>query len=270
MPVALKTYDRLRDAVAALGSETGSRYLGGGTLLVRNLIEGSVQASSMIRSTERSMTEIRPAGGRITVGAGVTMAQIAAHPDLKFLAPVARTIGGPAIRNMATVGGNLFAPYPYGDFAVAMLALEATVSVQSGYSPRDTALDEFLLSADRGNRAVVAAITFRRPESDRAFRYVKMSRTHPKGASVVSIAAHLPASGGRLSSPRVAYGAMAPTAIRAKAVEAALNGKTLDEAGIAQALAVATEGCHPQTDPFASDWYRREVLPVYLKRLLLS
>lgn len=270
MPVALKTYDRLRDAVAALGSETGARYFGGGTLLVRNLTEGSVQATSMIRSTERAITEIRPSGSRVTIGAGVTMAQVAAHPDLKFLVSVARSIGGPAIRNMATVGGNLFAPYPYGDFAVAMLALEATVSVQSGYSPRDMPLDEFLTSSDRSGRAVIGAITFRRPEPDSAFRYVKFSRTHPKGASVVSIAAHLPASGGRLSSPRVAYGAMAPTAIRARAVEAALNGKTLDEAGIAQALAVATDGCAPQTDPFASDWYRREVLPVYLKRLLLG
>lgn len=270
MPVALKTFDRLRDAVAALGSENSARFLGGGTLLVRHIHEGSVNATSMIRSTERAMKEIRPAGGRITIGAGVTMAEVAAHPDLRFLVPVAKSIGGPPIRTMASVGGNLFAPYPYGDFAVAMIALEATVSVQSGYSPRDMAIEDFLTSSDRGNRAVVAAITFRRPENESAFRYIKFTRTHPKGASVVSIAAHLPQSGGRLSSPRIAYGAMAPTAIRAKAVEAALNGKTLDEAGIAQALSVATDGCKPLTDAFASEWYRREVLPVYLKRLLLG
>jgi CO/xanthine dehydrogenase FAD-binding subunit len=270
MPVALKTFDRLRDAVAALGSENTARYLGGGTLLVRNIHEGSVHASSMIRSTERGMTEIRPAGSRITIGAGVTMAEVAAHPDLQFLRPVANTIGGPPIRSMATVGGNLFAPYPYGDFAVAMIALEATVSVQSGYSPRDMAVEDFLTSSDRNNRAVVGAITFRRPDSPQAFKFAKFSRTHPKGASVLSIAAHLPASGGRLSNPRVAYGAMAPTAMRAKAVETALNGKSLDEAGIEPALKVATEGTKPRTDPFATEWYRREVLPVYLKRLLLS
>ena len=34
---------------------------------------------------------------------------------------------------MGTVGGNLFAPSPFGDLAVALLALDATVSVQSGY-----------------------------------------------------------------------------------------------------------------------------------------
>ena len=55
------------------------------------------------------------------------MAKILAHPGLAFLHPVAREIGGPAVRAMATVGGNLFAPAPYGDFAVALLALGAEV-----------------------------------------------------------------------------------------------------------------------------------------------
>jgi CO/xanthine dehydrogenase FAD-binding subunit len=56
-----------------------------------------------------------------------------------------------------------------------------------------------------------------------AFRRRKASRVKPKGAAVVSIAAHLPNLGGRVSNARVAYGAMAPTAVRAKGVERALQ-----------------------------------------------
>ena len=41
--------------------------------------------------------------------------------------------------------------------------------------------------------------------------------------------------GGRVSNARVAYGAMAPTAVRAKAAERALEGRALDEAGVAAA-----------------------------------
>jgi len=63
---------------------------------------------------------------------------------------------------------------------------------------------------------------------------------------------------------------MGPTPLRAKAAEAALNGATLDEAGIAQALAVATDGLSPVDDALASGWYRREVAPVHLKRLIIS
>ncbi len=269
MAVALKTFERMRDAVSALGADAGARYLGGGTLLVRDLNDGDLGVTTLVRSTERGIAEIRVSGSRVTLGASVTMAQVAAHPDLRFLRPVANSIGGPAIRNMATVGGNLFAPYPFGDMAVALLVLEATVSVQSGMSGRDILLEDFLASADRQNRAVISAVTFRRPDAERNFRFLKVSRTKPKGPPVLSIAAHLLTSGSRVSSARVAYGAMAPTAMRAKAVEAALVGKSLDESGIAAALEVAAGGCAPRTDPYASEWYRREVLPVHLKRLLL-
>jgi CO/xanthine dehydrogenase FAD-binding subunit len=269
MTLALKSFDRLRDAAAALGADAGARYLGGGTLLVRDINEGDVSITTLVRTSERALGEIRP-GLRITIGAGVTMAQVAAHPELRFLKRVASSIGGPAIRNMATVGGNFFAPYPFGDFCVALIALGATVSVQSGASARDIPVEDFLVSAERGNRALVTAVAFRRPEAERNFRFLKISRTRPKGPPVLSIAAHLTMGGTRVSAARIAYGAMAPTAMRAKAVEAALAGKVLDEAGIAAALSVATSGCAPLTDPYASEWYRREVLPVHLKRLLLG
>jgi xanthine dehydrogenase small subunit len=67
---------------------------------------------------------------------------------------------------------------------------------------------------------------------------------------------------------RVAYGAMAPTPIRARGVERALEGKSLDAGAIQAAKQAALEGCRPATDAIASEWYRREVLPVHLGRLL--
>jgi xanthine dehydrogenase small subunit len=63
---------------------------------------------------------------------------------------------------------------------------------------------------------------------------------------------------------------MAPTAMRAKAVERALEGRTLDESGVMAAVAVAAEGTSPANDAIASAWYRREVVGVHLRRLLLG
>jgi CO/xanthine dehydrogenase FAD-binding subunit len=63
---------------------------------------------------------------------------------------------------------------------------------------------------------------------------------------------------------------MAPTAIRAKSAERALEGRMLDESGIAAAVAAASEGTAPATDAIASAWYRREVVGVHLRRLLLG
>jgi CO/xanthine dehydrogenase FAD-binding subunit len=111
-------------------------------------------------------------------------------------------------------------------------------------------------------------VQFSRPQNAADFRFRKVSRVKPKGLAVMSIAAHLPNAGGRISQARIAYGAMAPTAVRARGVERALEGRTLDATSIQAAKAAALEGTHPATDAIASEWYRLEILPVHLGRLL--
>ncbi|RVB65285.1 xanthine dehydrogenase family protein subunit M [Mesorhizobium sp. M7A.F.Ca.CA.004.06.1.1] len=264
MALALQTFATVKDANAALKAQ-GTRYLGGGTLVVRAANEGDVSVSGLVRSTEPSLSTIAVAGGKVRIGASVTMAAIASHPELGTLAKAARAVGGPAIRNMATIGGNLFAPAPYGDFAVALLALDATVGTDDGQTPIET----FLANRD-GSRAVVTSVSFTLPKAD-SFRFLKVSRVKPKGVSVLSIAAVLElSSDGTVTSARIALGCMADRPMRARAAEKALIGRTLTADGIAPALAAAGDGISPITAPIASAWYRAEVLPVHLGRLLLA
>lgn len=264
MALALQTFSTVKDANAALKSQ-GTRYLGGGTLVVRAANEGDVSLFGLVRSTEPSLSTITISGGKARIGASVTMAVIARHPDLAPLARAARAVGGPAIRNMATVGGNLFAPTPYGDFTVALLALDATVSTDHGELP----IEEFLASR-YNSRGIVTAVSFAIPAQG-SFRFLKISRVKPKGVSVLSIAAVVEqAVDGAVSSARIALGCMADRPLRAIAAEKALLGKKLTRDGIAPALAVARDGTSPATDPIASAWYRNEVLPVHLGRLLLA
>ena len=268
MPVSVKTYAALDEAARALSASRSARFFGGGTLVMRWLNEGTQDFDTVIRVNDPAMRQVKPEGDHVTIGAGVTMAQVVANRDLAFLAPVARSIGGPAVRTMATVGGNLFAASPYGDFTVALLALDGTVNLAGG--ARSIRLEDFLKVRDREPRAVVASVTIARPRDPQAFRFLKVSRVKPKGISVMSIAAHLPQNAGRISNARVAYGAMGPTPLRVPEVERALEGKNLDPAGISSALAVATERLDPPTDALASSWYRREVASVHLRRLLLN
>ena len=270
MTVELQTFETLRDASSAVGRDPSARFLGGGTLLVRALNEDVAEFTTLVRCTDRVLTEIRASGSRVRIGAAVTMAGVIASPDLAFLHPAARAVGGPAVRAQATVGGNLLAPPPYGDFAAALLALDARVSVQSGYSPREIPIDEFLRSRDAMADAVVAGVELARPRDGRAFRFLKVSKVRPKGVSLLTIAARLEDSAGRLSGVRVAYSNMAPVPIRAAAVERALEGRRLERPNVETAAAVAADGCSPPTDAIASAWYRREVLPVHLSRLLLG
>jgi len=268
MSVTVKTFARLNEAASALSSERGAQFLGGGTLVMRAVNEADPSVATVIRSTDPGLQHLAVSSGRVELGAGVTMAAVLAERELAFLHPVARAVGGPAIRQAATVGGNLFAPSPYGDFAAALLALDATVMLAGGFGQRELPIEELLHRRERGN-TLVSGVAFKRPAAD-SFRFSKVTRVHPKGISVLSIAAQLPMTSGRVAGARIAYGAMGQTPLRAKAAERALEGRALDADGIAPALAVAADGTSPVDDPIASAWWRREILPVHLRRLLLG
>jgi CO/xanthine dehydrogenase FAD-binding subunit len=264
--ITVETFDTLDQAAAAM--EPGrdkTRFLGGGTLIMRGVNYGAQSFDRIVRTHDPVLRDIRPDASRIRIGAGVTMAQVMRSADLGFLAPVARSVGGPAVRNMATVGGNLFARAPFGDFATALLALDAIVHLSDG---SEIAVEGFLANR-HAQRALVSAVSVPRPMGQ-DFRFRKVTRTKPKGAAVMTIAAWLPQQGGRISQARLGFGGMGVEPMRAKAAEAALEGAPLDATGIARALDVATDGVEVLDNALASAWYRREVAPVHLRRLLLN
>jgi CO/xanthine dehydrogenase FAD-binding subunit len=264
MPLALKSFPAASDAAAALKG-AGTRYMGGGTLVVRAANEGDLSFDTIVRATDPALADIRIEGERVTLGASATMARIARHADLGELSRVARSIGGPAVRTMASVGGNLFAASPYGDFAVALLALDATVHTTQGEMP----IDAFIAGRD-GFAGIVTAMSFDR-SALLGLQFVKVSRIKPKGVSVLSIAAVLDEDeNGRITSARIALGCMADRPIRARPAERALAGAERMTDGIAAAVAAIGDGIDPPTDAIASAWYRAEVLPVHFRRLLLG
>lgn len=263
MSLLLQTYPTTREAGLALAAGS-ARYLGGGTLVVRAANEGDLSFDTLVRSSDPLLHRIEVLGDQVRLGASVTMATIARRADLAEIAPAARSVGGPAIRNMATVGGNLFAPTPYGDFSVALLALGAQVETDGG----SVDLDSFLGGRDKFG-GIVSAVRFGLPAPG-AFRFAKVSRVKPTGVSVLSIGAVIEMdAAGIITAARIALGCMAERPIRATMAEQALVGAKLTENGVAKAVEVVSHGIRPPTDPVASEWYRREVLPVHFRRLLL-
>lgn len=261
MSVSVETYPTLREAAQAVGER--ARFIAGGTLMMRAVNFGDQSFEKIVRAREADRS-IQSEGQGIRIGAGATMADILASRDVAFLHPVARVIGGPAVRNMATIGGNLFARAPFGDMATMLLALDATVEMADGQSQ---SMEAFLTARAR-MRSLVAAIRVPRAEP-REVRFAKVSRVKPKGPSMISIAVWL-RGGSLVEEARIAFGSMGPGPLRAKAAEQALRGRALDQDGIAQALAVCCEGLQPVDDELASAWYRSQVAPVHLKRLLLG
>lgn len=266
MSLALSTFASVDDASAAL-KQDGAHYLGGGTLTVRAVNEGDIAIKGYVRTTDSALAVIDISDGKARIGASVSMAAIARNNGLATISRAAKAVGGPAIRNMATVGGNLFACAPYGDFAVAIQALGASVHCTGG----DMDIDTFLAKRDGlFEGGIVTAVSFELPEVD-DFRFLKVSRIKPKGVSVLSIAATIKRDAkGTVTAARISLGCMGDRPMRAKSAEQALIGNQLTKTGIALAVASVSDGIDPITDGVASAWYRAEVLPVHFARLLLG
>ena len=192
MPLALQTYPTLAEAGSAL-KDAGARYLGGGTLVVRAANEGDVSLSTFVRSTDPALSAIKVEGGKATHRRfRDDGGRSPATPAWPRSPRRRKAVGGPAIRNMATVGGNLFAPAPYGDFAVALLALDATVQHRrSG----EFGIDDFLAGRDGKHvGAIVAAVSFNVAARPRTFRFAESVARQAEGR--LGAAASRPSSNG--------------------------------------------------------------------------
>ena len=84
----------------------------------------------------------------------------------------------------------------------------------------------------------------------------------------MSVALGARLAGSRLGAVRVAMGSVAATPLRALHVEAALEGRSLDAATIAAAVAASDEDARPIDDVRASAWYRSHLVRVFVEEVL--
>lgn len=261
--ISVENFSSNGEASRALGAD--SIYFGGGTLVMRALNYGEQSFTRIVRSSDPALKRVETHGDKVVLGAGLTMSDVIGSAELSYLHAPAKAVGGPAIRNMATIGGNLFAEHPYGDFTTALLALDGMVQFENG----QTADLENFLTSRKSMTNLVTSVEITRPNMNE-LRWSKITRVKPKGISVMSIAALLPKSGGRASQVRIAFGAMGSTPLRAKNAERALEGQNIDQQSVASAMAALSGDFQPPDDPLATGWYRSQVAPVHLRRLLLN
>lgn len=240
--------------------DSGGWLLAGGTLVMPRVNTGAVPVDTLISLRHAGLDGIRVADGVAEVGAAVTLARLGTHDELGFLAPVVSSIASPPVRNLATVGGNLFAAQPHGDLAVALLALGARLDLLSSGGSRTVGVD-----APIGDNELVTAIHFGLPK---VWRYRKAMRRKHNSASIVTVAAAVELDDGVVTGAVIALGGVAPRPIRAHAAEQALLGRPLDELSARAAAEAAHEGTEPFDDAYASAWYRARVLPVHVRRAL--
>lgn len=212
----------------------------------------------------------------IKIGAGVTYAQsldILAKHYPSFGRLIDR-IGGQQVRNMGTIGGNIANGSPIGDTPPVLIALGASLNLRSSQGSRTIALEDYFIEygkQDRQSGEFVESLFVPKLQDDAHFSVYKISKRREEDISALCAAFHLSLSDdGTVSSFKAAFGGMAGTPKRAKALEAAVIGKDWTQELIDDVRDCLDEDFTPLSDWRASKEYRSLVAKNLLTRFYLE
>ena len=271
--------DSIDGVLALIERHPDARLIAGGTdLLVRLRREPStVPLISLERVTAlQGIEEALEDGATLSIGALTPITVLARSPLLVARAPLlqraALTFGAPAIRNMASLGGNLCTASPAGDCLPALYALGAQVELLSRTGCRRVPVSQFILGAGRtalvpGEILTRVLLPARSPFTWQA--YEKVGRRQSLAISVVSFAGLLRLDDNlRVAEVHLAWGSVGPTVITTPDVAEWMLGQHVDQSLIEQAVRRARLAVRPIDDLRASAGYRRSLAGNLLRRFL--
>lgn len=213
--------------------------------------------------------------GIIHIGPMVTHNQcVSSEIICKYAFPLAKAaweVGSPQIRNRGTIAGNLITASPANDTIPPLMALGASVVLQSSKHTRTVALKDFY----EGVRKTVmepdemlVEINFPALQQNQRGSFAKFALRQAQAISVVNVAAVLDLDGNTVRSAKITLGAVSPTIIHALEAEKYLQGKSLEEQVIEAAAELASNATNPINDIRSSLAYRKKVVKVVTQRLL--
>ncbi len=271
----------LEEALSLMAADPEhSRYLAGGTDLYLAL-EHKPEPVAHVIDLKR-IPGLDGIGGDSTqgirIGALTQMSAIESHPLLSAaypsLAAAAGFVGGPPVRNRATLGGNLVNASPAADTATPLAALDAKVVIAGSGGEREIPLPELWSGPRRTTLAtgeIVTAVILPPLSANTGNAFARVARS-AMDIALVNAAASLTLDGltqdggGKLASLRVALGAVGPTVLMVPGVEDALRGKPLNEEALEAVRAGARKAAQPITDVRAGAEYRADMAGVLAAR----
>jgi aerobic carbon-monoxide dehydrogenase medium subunit len=250
----------------------GGRFVSGATDLV---VQAQRSTRFLIDVTGLGLSYVRHQRGGWALGSTTTMAELENSPKIRglangILAEAIATCGSVQLRNTATLGGNLANASPAADTATPLLALNASVVMQSARGKKTLPLEKFFAGPHRTvlNGSLLLEIAFPEPPARSGWSFQKLGRSETD-ISLVSVAAGLAFdAAGRCLAAQIALGAVAPTPLRAHAAEKLLAGQKLTGALIERAGETAKRDTRPLSDVRASAEYRTEMTAVLVRRAL--
>jgi xanthine dehydrogenase FAD-binding subunit len=213
-----------------LASQFGShkRFMAGGTDVMVRLKEGLIKEDVIVDlSRVRALRYVREESGIVHVGACASHTDVSCSEAVRqhgrVLAMAASRVGGPQIRNMGTVGGNVANASPAGDTIPALVVLDATVSIASIRGKREVPVIDFFTGPGRSVLSpdeLVTELHFPATGPSELTGFGKLGSRQAMTISTANVAFYFRLGDDRrIAEARIAFGSVAPTVIRAHKTE---------------------------------------------------
>jgi carbon-monoxide dehydrogenase medium subunit len=248
------------EALQALTSSTGSTCLmAGGTDLMLDLQQGrhaGIHTLVDITSIpELNQLEVR--GNDLYIGSAVVLSLIARSPlvveHARALSEACSLIGGPQVRNVATLGGNVAHALPAADGTIAMMSLNTRVILASWQKFRSVPLQEMFLgpgkTALRAKEEFITGFCIPLRKDHQASAFKRIMRAQGIALPIINISVWLERQADKILDLRIAIGPSGPTPRRITAAEDLLRGRSFPQDLEPDALFASLDQIQFRTSP---------------------
>lgn len=269
--------ETIAEAAALLAEKPNLELIAGGTDVLIKMHGKSEDVELLSLRKIKSLEIIRKAeDGTIVIGALATFARVFNDPIIRKLIPIlteaAISMGGPQIRNIATIGGNVCSGATSGDSASSLFALNAQLKLVDYQGERIVPIQEFYLGPGKVDKKPGEILTEIRisPEDYQGFggQYIKFAMREAMDIATLGVAVICKLKGKTFDEVRIALGVAGPTPLRCLEAETYAQGKDVSMETVAEIGKLAVNSTKARTSWRASKEYREHLVEELVQRAL--
>lgn len=268
----------VKEAINLLSGNPGTKLIAGGTDVLIRLREGHEAFSSLVDIHDlKELKQVEKTGnGDIRIGSGCTFSELIENEIIAEVLPVigfaAGTIGGPQVRNVATIGGNLCNGAVSADSLASLCVLDAVLEVEGVEGAREIPIMEFYLGPGKvvlEATEILKSIRINRENYEHfGTHYYKYAMRNAMDIATIGCAAACKIENGSFTSLKTAFTVAAPKPARAKTAEDYAVGKPVNESMIKEIAGMVLEDLNPRDSWRASKDFREHIIQTLAERVI--
>lgn len=270
--------DTLSEALKMLSNKPELKIIAGGTDVLIRMRHGNFEGAQLLSIRNiKSLNEINLLeDGTITIGSMVSFSQLFRDKIINRYIPVlgeaVMNIGGPQIRNMGTIGGNICNGAVSADSASTLFAYNALLKINSSLGEKMVPIQDFYEGPGKvklSSGEVLSAIHISKTNYNAmSGRYIKYCNRKALDIAMLGVSVLCNASNGKFNDLRIALGVAAPTPIRCYEAEAYAKGQDISNVIINEIGHYALKASKARDSWRASKAYREHLIEILTIRAI--